>query len=171
MSWFFKSKSQKDEDVDKKIETKTENGQPVEVLNKILSSMDIEANVVQSTDDANNIVLNISTDEPGRVIGEKGETLYSLQYLLNKILYSISANNPKVIIDIDQYRSKRKEKLIDMAHTMAENVKKSGKTASFPPLNSYERKIIHESLHDNDDVATESKGEGYYKRIFVSLNK
>lgn len=168
MVWFFGSKANKNDDnaVNEEAE---DNRESVEILDKMLSLMDFKVSVEQGVDDADNIVLNISTDEPGRVIGDKGETLYSLQYLLNKIIYSKNTESPKVIVDVDSYRSKRKEKLIVMAQETAQSVKKSGKTSSLPPLNSYERKVIHESLHDDDEVVTQSQGEGYYKRVLISL--
>lgn len=145
--------------------------EPVEILTKLLSIMGCEATIAQEVDEAENIILNISTDEAGRIIGEKGETLYSLQYMVNKILFKKNRDNPKIIIDVADYRSKRKEKLVEMGQRAAENAKKSGKASSLPPLNAYERKLVHESLQDDDEVNTQSEGEGYYKRIFVSLVK
>lgn len=171
MSWLFKSKSNKNEENGTITEAEPKNQESVEILNKLLSIMNCKATVAQSVDEANNIILDISTDDAGRIIGEKGETLYALQYLVNKIIYSRNTENPKVIIDVDHYRSKRRDKLIDMAQRAAETAKKSGKNSSLPLLNSYERKIIHESLHDDDEVVTQSEGEGYYKKIFVSLKK
>ncbi len=171
MGWLFKAKSKKEDENDVSTEADAKNQEPVEILNKLLSMMDCKATIAQDVDEAGNIFLNISTDEAGRIIGEKGETLYSLQYLVNKILYTKNMDNPKIIIDVDNYRSKRKEKLIEMGQMAAENVKKSGKASSLPPLNAYERKIVHESLQDDNDVNTQSEGEGYYKRIFVSLIK
>ena len=171
MSWFFKSKSNKEDENSAPTEEDSRNQEPVEILNKLLSIMDCKATIVQDVDEAENIILNISTDEAGRLIGEKGETLYSLQYLVNKILYTKNTDNPKIIIDVDHYRSKRKEKLIEMGQKAAGNAKKSGKASSLPPLNAYERKIVHESLQDDDEVNTKSEGEGYYKKIFVSLVK
>ena len=171
MSWFFKSKSDKEEENGINPENSTKKWEPAEILNKLLSLMDCKATIAQEVDEINNIVLNISTDGAGRIIGEKGETLFSLQYLVNKILYSKNANNPKIIIDVDHYRSKRKDRLIVMAKKTAELVKKSGQASSLPPLNSYERKMIHETLRDDDEVITQSQGEGYYKKIFVSLKK
>lgn len=171
MSWFFKSKSKKNEENGIITEAESANEEPVEILNKLLSIMNYKTTVAQSVDETNNIILNISTDEAGRLIGEKGETLYALQYIVNKIIYSRNTENPKVIIDVDGYRSKRKDKLIDMAQRAAEATKNSGKNSSLPLLNSYERKIVHESLHDDDEVITQSEGEGYYKKISVSLKK
>tara|TARA_B100000315_G_scaffold126021_1_gene115730 strand:+ start:16055 stop:16570 length:516 start_codon:yes stop_codon:yes gene_type:complete len=171
MGWFFKSKSNKEDENGESTEAETKNQEPVEILNKLLSMMDCKATIAQEVDEKENIILNISTDEAGRIIGEKGETLYSLQYLINKILYTKNKDNPKIIIDVDHYRSKRKEKLIEMGQMAAENTKKSGKASSLPPLNAYERKIVHESLQDDNDVNTQSEGEGYYKKIFVSLIK
>lgn len=168
MSWFFKKKDTENEVT---AESNVNSSEPVAILNKLLSIMDCEATIEQDTDNADNIILNISTDEAARIIGEKGETLYSLQYLVNRILYAKSPDNRKVLIDIDNYRSKRNEKLVEMAQKAAETTKKSGKAFSLPPLNSYERKIVHESLQDDNEVDTQSEGEGYYKKVFVSLRK
>ncbi len=167
MSWLFRSKSKVNEENGNNIET--DNQEPIETLNKLLSIMDCKATVEQSLDEVNNIILNINTDESGRIIGDKGETLYSLQYLLNKIIFTKNAESPKIIIDIDQYRSKRKEKLINMALSIAEEVKKTKKPSSLPPLNSFDRKTVHESLRDDKEVDTLSKGEGYYKKVFISV--
>lgn len=169
MNWFFKSKSKSNKEDD--ITTEIEYKDPVETLHKLLATMDCKATVEQTIDEANNIMLNISTDEARMVIGEKGETLYSLQYLLNKILYSKNPETPRVIVDVDQYRSKRKEKLITMAQTIADKVKNTGKPSSLPPLNPFDRKTVHESLHDDNDVNTNSPGEGYFKKILVSINR
>jgi spoIIIJ-associated protein len=171
MSWFFKSKPNKKDKNGVSTEADAKNQEPVEILNKLLSMMDCKATIAQDVDEAENIILNISTDEAGRIIGEKGETLYSLQFLVNKILYTKNMDSPKIIIDVDHYRSKRKEKLIEMGQMAAESARKSGKASCLPPLNAYERKIVHESLQDDNDVDTKSEGEGYYKKIFVSLIK
>jgi len=171
MGWFFKSKANKEDENGVSTEADAKKQEPTEILNKLLSMMDCKATIVQDVDEKENIILNISTDEAGRIIGEKGETLYSLQFLLNKILYTKNMDSPKIMVDVDHYRSKRKEKLIEMGQMAAESAKKSGKASSLPPLNAYERKIVHESLQDDNDVNTKSEGEGYYKKIFVSIIK
>ncbi len=168
MGWLFGKKTTKNGDSEK---TEKDEGNQLsfEMLSNLLAAMDCDGTVKQTLDKENNIVLNISTNEAGRLIGEKGETLYSLQYLLNKILYQKNAENPKVIVDVDQYRTKRKERLVQMAQSVAKKAKTTGKAFSLPPLNSYERKTVHECFRDNDEVTTQSRGEGYYKKIFITV--
>ena len=165
MGWLFGTKSNKNGETEKD----KENQRPLEMLSKLLTTMDCDCTVEQTIDKENNIVLNINTNEAGRVIGEKGETLYSIQYLLNKMLFSKNKETPKVIVDVDHYRSKRNDSLIHMAQKLAERVIKTGKSFSLPPLNSYERKTVHECFRDNDQVITQSRGEGFYKKIYISV--
>jgi spoIIIJ-associated protein len=168
MGWLFGKKTTKNDDSEK---TEKDEGNQLsfEMLSKLLAAMDCDSTVKQTLDKENNIVLNISTDDAGRVIGEKGETLYSIQYLLNKMIFSKDKEHPKVIVDVDNYRSKRNESLVQMAQKLAERVIKTGKSFSLPPLNSYERKTVHECFRDDDKVTTQSRGEGFYKKIFISV--
>ena len=165
MGWLFGTKSNENGETEKG----KENQRPLEILRNLLTAMDCNNTVEQTIDKESNIILNISTDEAGRIIGDKGETLYSIQYLLNKMLFSKNKETPKIIVDVDHYRSKRNDSLIHMAQQLAERVVKTGKSFSLPPLNSYERKTVHESFRDDAKVITQSRGEGFYKKIYISV--
>lgn len=140
-------------------------------LTDVFKTMNIKSDVsITEKDDILNIVL--SGENMGIIIGYRGETLDSLQYLV-----SIVANkchdipHKKVILDTENYRSKREGTLKNLAIKTAEKVLKFKKSIKLEPMNPYERRIIHSALSDNESVYTYSQGNDPYRRVVIDLKK
>ena len=140
-------------------------------LVNVLSSMDINADI--DIKEENDIIkINLKGPKMGLVIGYRGETLDSLQYLVSLVVNK-NHENPykKVVLDAENYRHKREETLIKVAQKTAYKVKKSGRPYKLEPMNPYERRIIHSALQEYTDINTYSEGEEPFRRILISLKK
>jgi len=140
-------------------------------LRDVLNAMNVKAEIkVKEEKDAINVTL-IGPDM-GIIIGYRGETLDSLQYLVSLIVNKGHEGEYKrVILDTENYRFKREETLKRLAFKMASRVKMSGKQVKLEPMNPYERRIIHSALQDNPYVVTFSEGDEPYRRVVVDLKK
>lgn len=140
-------------------------------LVNVLNSMNINADIdIKEENDIINI--NLKGSKMGLVIGYRGETLDSLQYLVS-IVVNKNHENPykKVVLDAENYRHKREETLIKVAQKTAYKVKKSGRPYKLEPMNPYERRVIHSALQEYTDINTYSEGEEPFRRIIISLKK
>ena len=140
-------------------------------LVNVLNSMNINADIdIKEENDIINI--NLRGPKMGLVIGYRGETLDSLQYLVSLVVNK-NHENPykKVVLDAENYRHKREETLIKVAQKTAYKVKKSGRPYKLEPMNPYERRIIHSALQEYTDINTYSEGEEPFRRIIISLKK
>ena len=117
------------------------------------------------------IQINIDCDNQGLLIGNYGETLFSLQLILSLIIYHELGSWQRVLVNIGDYLEKRKEALEKIALNTAQKVKFSNKEVAILRLNSSERRIVHMILADNPDVVTESVGEGRERRLIVKPKK
>ena len=140
-------------------------------LFNVLNSMNIEANI--DIKEENDIIrINLSGAKMGLVIGYRGETLDSLQYLVSLVVNKNHENPYKrVVLDAENYRHKREETLIRVAQKTAYKVKKSGRPYKLEPMNPYERRVIHSALQEYTDINTYSEGEEPFRRIIISLKK
>jgi spoIIIJ-associated protein len=113
--------------------------------------------------------LNIFTPQASRLIGPNGNVLEDIQYLLNGILSSTEEDeSAKVIVDIDNYRRKQFDKIIEHAQIVAAQVRESGQEARLQPLNAFERRLVHNAFKDDPDIETISpEGDNRLKRIIV----
>ena len=140
-------------------------------LVNVLNSMNINADI--DIKEENDIIkINLKGPKMGLVIGYRGETLDSLQYLVSLVVNK-NHENPykKVVLDAENYRHKREETLIKLAQKTAYKVKKSGRPYKLEPMNPYERRIIHSALQEYTDINTYSEGEEPFRRIIISLKK
>lgn len=142
-----------------------------EFLEKVLKTMNIEANI-DITEEKDSILFNISGENMGTIIGYRGETLDSLQYLLSLV---VNKNHDlpykRVILDTENYRKKREETLKRVAEKTAYKVLKNRRAFKLEPMNPYERRIIHSALQNKDNVYTYSEGEEPFRRIVVDFKK
>lgn len=140
-------------------------------LISVLNSMDINADI--DIKEENDIIkINLKGPKMGLVIGYRGETLDSLQYLVSLVVNKNHENPYKrVVLDAENYRHKREETLIRVAQKTAYKVKKSGRPYKLEPMNPYERRIIHSALQEYTDIKTYSEGEEPFRRIIISLKK
>ena len=116
--------------------------------------------------------INISGDKMGLVIGYRGETLDSLQYLTSLVINKNHEDEYiRVSLDTENYRQKREETLIKVAQKTAYKVRKSGRAYKLESMNPYERRIIHSALQDYNDINTYSEGEEPFRRVVVSIKR
>ena len=115
-----------------------------------------------------NIEVNIKGEDSGFLIGYRGDVLNSLQTILSSIANKNNDSKIRVILDIENYRDKRKETLENLAIKVSKTVSKTGKSITLEPMGAYERKIIHSKLQDNKYVKTHSIGEEPNRRVVIS---
>ena len=140
-------------------------------LTNVLSSMGVSADI-EVKEEKDTIFINLSGSKMGLVIGYRGETLDSLQYLVSLVVNkSHDVPYKKVVLDTENYRSKREETLKRVAQKTAYKVKKTGRPYKLEPMNPYERRIIHSALQSYNDINTYSEGEEPFRRIVVSLKR
>ena len=105
----------------------------------------------------------------GVLIGKHGQTLDSLQYLTNLVANKHSQERVRFIVDVEDYRERRKETLIRLAQRLADKVKRTGEKVVLEPMNPYERKLIHMTLQNDEKVTTHSEGEEPYRKAVIDL--
>ena len=129
--------------------------QPKATLEHILSLMGFTATVEEiKLDDG--VMLDVKTEDSGRLIGRQGQTLADLQYLTNRILFQQDPSAPKVLIDVGGYRAEAREALVKKAKDAADKVRRWGDVVELEPMAAYERRIVHQALRDDPDVETQS---------------
>lgn len=114
-------------------------------------------------------VIQLKTEDPGVLIGYHGQALAALQQMITMIAFKKNGEWVRVLVDVEDYREKRKEVLERMAISIAEKVKASGKSQLLPPMSSFERRIVHVILAERPEVETVSEGEGDQRHIVVKL--
>lgn len=135
-------------------------------LLSILNEMNIDAQIdVMKVDDALNI--NMIGEDMAILIGKRGQTLDSLQYLVSLVVNKDRDDYLRVVLDTENYRAKRKETLEALAEKLAAKVKKSRKNVILEPMNPYERRIIHSTLQNNPNVSTKSEGDEPYRKVVI----
>jgi len=127
---------------------------PKELLDTILGYLGFVVQIQESQNEAGSLVLQIYTEESARIIGRDGETLEAITFLLNRLIQSKDKEAPKVIVDCEHYRSMREDKIVQRVRELAERVRASGRSLQLEPMNSYERRIVHNAFKDDPDVAT-----------------
>ena len=142
-----------------------------EFLHDVLEAMGINAEL-EIKEEKGSLYINISGDKMGLVIGYRGETLDSLQYLTSLVVNKNHEDEyMRVSLDTEHYRQKREETLIRVAQKTAYKVKKSGRPYKLEPMNPYERRIIHSALQDYNDINTYSEGQEPFRRVVVSIKR
>lgn len=139
-----------------------------EFLMSILDKMNVDAEIIaEETEDS--ILLVVKGDDIGIVIGRRGETLDSLQYLTSLVVNKSKEEYKRVVIDIENYRQKREETLVKLANRLADRVIKYKKKITLEPMNPYERRVIHSSLQNHRYVETYSVGEEPNRKVVITL--
>ncbi|MBE5928001.1 MAG: protein jag [Lachnospiraceae bacterium] len=143
-----------------------------EFLSKILNTMEVEADVViDYNEEESNMNINLDGTDMGILIGKRGQTLDSLQYLVSLVVNKESKSYIKVKLDTENYRERRKETLENLAKNIAHKVKRTRRNVVLEPMNPYERRIIHSTLQSDKYVDTHSEGEEPYRKVVVTLKK
>ncbi|MBS6610845.1 MULTISPECIES: RNA-binding cell elongation regulator Jag/EloR [Peptoniphilus] len=143
-----------------------------EFMTKILETLELE-NIIEMELEENTLHINVNGDENrlGILIGKRGVTLDSIQYILNLIVNKKSSRYIRVSLDSSGYREKRKETLTNLAEKMAKKVIKTGRSVRLEPMNSYERKIIHTALQDFEGVLTHSEGKDPFRKVVIQKER
>jgi spoIIIJ-associated protein len=130
-----------------------------ELLDTMLGYLGFVVQIEETRSEGGNPTLQIYTEESRRLIGRDGETLEAIQFLLNRLLQAKDKNAPKVIVDCEMYRSMREDKIVQHVKQLAERVRISGRSLQLEPMNSYERRIVHNAFKDDPEVATWSPSD------------
>ena len=128
-----------------------------------------DVKVTSVVDEEGALSINMEGSNMGMLIGKRGQTLDSLQYLTNRVANKMQDGYVRVKLDTEDYRRRRKETLENLAKNIASKVKRTRKTVSLEPMNPYERRIIHSALQSDPAVSTHSEGEEPYRRVVVTL--
>ena len=142
----------------------------VEFLSSIFDAMKMEVEILVAVNEEEHIIeVELKGDDMGILIGKRGQTLDSLQYLTNLAINKHSDEYYKVKIDTEDYRKRRKETLENLAKNIAYKVKRTKRPVSLEPMNPFERRIIHSALQNDRYVTTHSEGDEPYRHIVVTL--
>ena len=139
-------------------------------LSDLLRLLEIEASI-ELKEDSERILLNIKGDGSGLLIGRKGQTLDALEYLVNKIVHKGAEDKKRIVVDTENYRSRREESLVNLAQRLAEKAKRMGRPVTISPMSAHDRRIIHLALQEDKALHTWSTGTGLYRRIIISPEK
>ena len=142
----------------------------LEFLDKMFAAMNMEVkSTIDYNEESRTMNIDFSGEEMGILIGKRGQTLDSLQYLTNRVANKMQDGYVRVKLDTEDYRRRRKETLENLAKNIAHKVKKTRRPVSLEPMNPYERRIIHSALQADRSVTTHSEGEEPYRRVVVTL--
>ena len=139
---------------------------------ELFAAMKVETKVAIDYKEEENLMnIDLSGPDMGILIGKRGQTLDSLQYLISLFVNRESESYIRVKLDTENYRERRKATLEKLAKKIAYSVKRSKKTVSLEPMNPYERRVIHSTLQNDKYVYTKSEGEEPYRRVVIMLKK
>ncbi len=141
-----------------------------EFLQKIFKELKLEVIIEKFYNkDEDATYLNLHGEDMGVLIGKHGQTLDSLQYLTNLVANKNTGERVRIIIDVEDYRVRRKKTLERLAINLAEKVKRTRIKAALEPMNPYERKLIHIALQNDRDIVTYSEGDEPYRKVIIDL--
>lgn len=163
----------KDAPVKEKVPINKEEAQKTakEFLEKTLKAMGMEVTITTSFDKEDNLNVELSGTDMGILIGKRGQTLDSIQYLTSLVVNKGKASYVRVKVDTENYRARRKETLENLAKNIAFKVKRTRKPVFLEPMNPYERRVIHSALQNDPQISTHSEGEEPYRKVVVTLKK
>ena len=143
-----------------------------EFLNKVFEAMNLTVVIDLKYNEENATMdIDLSGDEMGVLIGKRGATLDSLQYLVSLVANKESENYIRVKVDTENYRQRRKDTLENLAKNISYKVKRTKRSVSLEPMNPYERRIIHSALQNDRFVTTHSEGDEPFRRVVVTLKR
>jgi spoIIIJ-associated protein len=141
--------------------------EPKATLETLLNLLGFPA-VVEEHHLEDGVLLDVKTEDSGRLIGRQGQTLSDLQYITNRILFQQDMTVPKVLVDVSGYRAQAREALVKRAKDAAEKVRRWGGVVELEPLNAFDRRIVHHALRDDPSIETHSvEVEGTDKKVIL----
>jgi len=140
---------------------------PKETLEKMLQLLGFDG-AVEEHPMEEGFLLDVKTEDSGRLIGRQGQTLADLQYITNRLLFQQDQNAPKVLVDVGGYRAQAREALVKKAKEAAEKVRRWGDVVELEPLSAFDRRIVHNAIKDDPDIETHSvEVEGTEKKVIL----
>jgi spoIIIJ-associated protein len=141
--------------------------EPKATLQQILDLLGITSTVEEHHME-DGILLDVKTEDSGRLIGRQGQTLSDLQYITNRLLFQQDPSAPKIMVDVSGYRAQAREALVKKAKEAAEKVRRWGDVVELEPLSAFDRRIIHQALKDDPSIETHSvEVEGTDKKAIL----
>ena len=141
-------------------------------LMDVLEAMDLKATVsMEENKEERTLDIDLAGDDMGVLIGKRGQTLDSLQYLVSLVVNKGEDDYIRVKVDTENYRQRRKDTLENLAKNIASKVRRTGKPVTLEPMNHYERRVIHSALQNDRYVETHSEGEEPFRKVVVSLKE
>ncbi|MBA3423485.1 MAG: Jag N-terminal domain-containing protein [Rubrobacter sp.] len=137
-------------------------------METVVEALDLADSRLDIYDAGEFVAVDVATEEAGLFIGQKGETIDALQYLLNVAVYKNRPFAKRIILDSEGYRQRRIEALQGMAHRSARRAVREQRAVELPPMSPAERRVVHMFLTDNQRVTTESEGVGENRRVHIS---
>jgi len=155
-----------------KEEEKTIDIKAKDFLSDVFKSMNMAVVIDAKYDDIDRVLdIELSGDDMGVLIGKRGQTLDSVQYLVSLVVNKNEQDYIRVKVDTENYRERRKETLENLAKNISYKVKRTRRSVALEPMNPYERRIIHSALQNDKYVTTHSEGEEPYRKVVVTLKK
>ena len=178
----IKEEARAEETTEEAAPVKEEKNKPVEVepqtvsavekfIQDTLGAMNMEVEISSEIDGDGALCVNMKGEHMGILIGKRGQTLDSLQYLANRVANKHQEGYVRVKLDTENYRARREETLRHLAKNIAHKVKRTRRPVSLEPMNPYERRIIHSALQSDPYVTTHSEGEEPYRKVVVTLKR
>lgn len=140
-------------------------------LKNTMKAMDMEVELKTEIDQDGALCVDMSGEHMGILIGKRGQTLDSLQYLANRVANKHQEGYVRVKLDTENYRARREETLRHLAKNIAHKVKRNRRPIALEPMNPYERRIIHSALQSDPYVMTHSEGEEPFRKVVITLKK
>ena len=144
----------------------------IDFLSQVFDAMNLDVKIAAAFNEEEcEMNIDLSGEDMGILIGKRGQTLDSLQYLTNRVANKMQDGYVRVKLDTEDYRRRRKETLENLAKNIASKVKRTRRTVALEPMNPYERRIIHSALQSDPAVSTHSEGEEPYRKVVVTLKR
>ena len=144
----------------------------IDFLSQVFDAMNLDVKIAAAfNEEEGEMNIDLSGEDMGILIGKRGQTLDSLQYLISLVVNKGTDEYIRVKVDTENYRQRRKETLENLAKNISYRVKRTKRPVSLEPMNPYERRIIHSALQADDRVSTHSEGEEPYRRVVVTPNR
>ena len=141
--------------------------EPKQTLGKMLELLGFDVTIEENHME-DGILLDVKTDDSGRLIGRQGQTLSDLQYITNRLLFQQDPSAPKIMVDVSGYRAQAREALVKKAKEAAEKVRRWGDIVELEPLNAFDRRIVHNALKNDPGIETHSvEVEGTDKKAIL----
>jgi spoIIIJ-associated protein len=141
--------------------------EPKAILETLLTHLGFTATVEEHKME-DGLLLDVNTEDSGRLIGRQGQTLSDLQYITNRLVFQADTSAPKVMVDVSGYRAQAKDALVKKAQEAAEKVRRWGDVVELEPLSAFDRRIVHQALKDDPKIETHSvEVEGTEKKVIL----